>query len=45
MVEQYISNWIEYTKQAQQKDDKNPPSFVKRLLKLKEKREATKVTQ
>ena len=45
MVVQYISNWIEYTNQAQQKYDENPPSFVERLLKLKEKREATRVTQ
>jgi len=45
MVDKYIYDWIEYTKQAQQKYDENPPAFVVRLLKLKEKCETTKVTQ
>ncbi|NES24175.1 MAG: DUF433 domain-containing protein [Symploca sp. SIO3E6] len=45
IVAKYISDWIEHTNQVQQKYDENPPEFVVRLLKLKEKREATKVTQ
>ncbi|MBC6478646.1 MAG: DUF433 domain-containing protein [Hormoscilla sp. GM7CHS1pb] len=37
-VSRYLDNWIEYARKAQEEYDKNPPPFVKRLLKIKAER-------
>jgi uncharacterized protein (DUF433 family) len=44
-VSAYLENWLTATNQAETEHDQNPPTVVKRLLKLKAEQEAVKVSQ
>jgi len=44
-VSDYLENWLTATNQAEAEHDQNPPTVVKRLLKLKAEQEAVKVSQ
>lgn len=39
-ISPYLARWVEYCRRAEQEYDHNPPDVVRRLLKLKEEREA-----
>jgi uncharacterized protein (DUF433 family) len=41
-VTQYLTDWIEYCRQAEAEFDRNPPPFVERIRKLRAERDAAR---